>query len=584
MLAYFPQAYPGELLYSLFVRYHRHTGMPGPSHTMKALFGHRMRISSLDLPGYLQTLVEQLPPDYCLSADHIINTLTLFPYFTAFAAPPLRAQVRKAMRVGSTENLHMRLGISAFRIGRTQQLRFCAQCSTEMLAKFGERWWCRDHQLPGVLVCPTHGCLLLNSTVSIPQSSRHEFIAATAQNCPTNACPTISLIDHSCLAHLSRLAQRSADLLHNPPPARTLSAWTSFYRSQTLEAGLAKSHATMDQSRLAHSFREFYGKVLSLLPAVMQGDDFAGDWLAAMVRKHRKANHPLYHVLLQDFLAHRENYDSPFGRAPWPCLNPLAEHYQQLVVHDFARHRNAGNTVGVFSCSCGYTYTRCLVSQTQKLGQPRFQQFGPTLEPALRQFARSGMGLRAIGRQLQLDPKTILRLANELRVAIPWTCKQNFQSPATSKKHTKIPCFQSPIASEKKSSARKKTARPSRKDWAAIDQAWAGKLKAWIVEIRKEIPPVKITIAELERRANVRGWILKRRQHLPQTMALLTQQLESIAAFQRRRIHWAISELARDGSQVRAWQVMRKAGLRSSKLEEIRAILDGQSIPSSQSA
>ena len=166
MLTYFPTVYPGELLYSVLARYHRHVGAPSPMHTLDALFGNRKVIATFDLPGHLQALADRLPPDRALNVDRVIDTLTLYPYLTAFEPPALQEKVRRAMGQGAIDGLHVRLGLSAFRIGRVQQLRFCPTCAWEMKALYGELWWRRDHQLPGVIACPEHGCPLLDSVVT----------------------------------------------------------------------------------------------------------------------------------------------------------------------------------------------------------------------------------------------------------------------------------------------------------------------------------------------------------------------------------------------------------------------------------
>lgn len=548
-------------------------------HTLHALFGNRKVIATFDLPGHLQLLADQIPSDRGLSVDRIIDTLTLFPYFTAFEPPALHEVVRDAMRAGTSDGLHVRLGLSAFRIRRNQCLRFCPECAVGMQSTHGELWWRRDHQLPGVLVCPEHACLLLDSTVSFSQFSRHEFVAATPKNCPSHAPPVAPVVDCECLAHLHRVARLSADLLLSPPAARTLSRWTTFYRSQVLEVGLAKSISTMDQHRFAVEFRNFYGRALDLLPSVMDGGDFAGDWLASMVRKHRKANHPLYHVLLQDFLAQRARPSSPFGGGPWPCINPLAKHRLHFPIKRFTQRRNHGNRVGVFSCVCGYVYTRCLNSQTGTLGLPRFLHYGPLLEPVLCQLVMANAGLREVGRSLGLEPKTVVRLARELGIAVSWKSTLIDKRPRVRPK-VMAQCVPpssliSPAISETRDNANR-----IRCDWPEIDAAWAAKLNKWIGIVYAETPPVRITVAELERRVGVRGWLLKRRHRLPQTMAFLARVVETTEAFQLRRIHWAITELERCGDQVKAWHVMRKAGLRSASLSVINAIFDAAPIPS----
>ena len=103
MLAYFPQIYPGELLYSVLARYHRHMGTPSPIQSMEALFGRRLIVASVDLPGYLQVLADRLPPNFGWTADRIIDELTLLPYYTAFQPPSVERLARKAMLRGQTD-------------------------------------------------------------------------------------------------------------------------------------------------------------------------------------------------------------------------------------------------------------------------------------------------------------------------------------------------------------------------------------------------------------------------------------------------------------------------------------------------
>lgn len=571
MLSYFPSIYPGELLYSVLARYHRHVGLPGPMHTLETLFGNRKVVATLDLQGHLQLLANRIPPERGLTVDRMIDTLTLYPYFIAFEPPSLQANVRQAMKRGTVENLHIRLGLVAFRVPRINRLRFCPECTREMLLCHGELYWCRDHQLPSVLVCPRHACPLRESLVSFSQYSRHEFVAATPENCPPQARPILPVIEHAVVSHLQRLASLSAELLDNPPMSRTFTGWTALYRSQMLETGLAHSISTMDQQRFDEEFRRFYGRTLRLLPNVMDANEFAGNWLMAMVRNRRTANHPLYHLLVQDFLAQRERKISPFGTGPWPCLNPLAQHSSPAPIKSMTQHRNRKNTVGVFACSCGYAYTRCLYSTTVTLGPPRFLRYGPLLEPALRKLVVSGYSLRETGRVLHLEPKTVVLLARNLGVAVAWALVPSGRIRSKNTPNQKL--VEMPPPDEPSSPSRRKFAR-AHHDWAVIDRAWAAKLSVLVAIISKEIPPVRITVAELERRANHRGWIIKRRHHLPQTMAFLDQAVEGVEKFQLRRIHWAITELELDGGPVKAWKVMRKAGLHSESINRINSALE----------
>lgn len=571
MLSYFPAIYPGELLYSVLARYRRHVGLPGTMRTLETLFGNRKAIAAFDLQGHLQALADRIPAERGLTVGRMIDTLTLFQYFVAFEPPSLQTKVRQLMMRGTVENLHLRLGLAAFRIERINRLRFCPECTREMSSSYGELYWRRDHQLPSVLICPEHGCPLLGSAVSFPQYGRHEFIAATSENCPRHTRPVVRLMDQSEFTHLHHLACLSVQLLDNPPKPLTFAGWTAFYRSRMMKTGLARSSGTMDQQRFDQEFRDFYGRTLELLPNVMEGNDFIGNWLPAMVRKHRKATHPLYHLLVQNFLAQRAQHISPFGKGFWPCLNPLARHLSSTPIKEVVRHRNHNKTVGVFVCSCGYVYTRCFDSATGTLGQPRFQHYGPLLDPVLRKLVVEGASLREIGRILQLDPKTVVRLAHEMGIAVSWKLAPSGRgdiAPTSAKSTKKLP-------PDKRSNSVRSREKSDflRLEWAEIDHTWVARLNALVPIIRHENPPVRITVAEMERRVGQRGWLLKRRQRLPQTMAFLDCTVERVDDFQARRIYWAIAELEQEAGPVKAWKVMRKAGLRSGSLERINAIL-----------
>ena len=560
MLAYFPTIYPGELLYSVLARYQRHVGMPGMMHSLDELFGNRKVAASFDLPGHLQALVDNIPAEHGITTDFIIDTLTLYPYFTAFEPPALQAQVRKAMHSGAIDGLHVQLGLAAFRIGRVSRFRFCIACSQKMLEQYGELYWRRDHQLPSVLVCPEHGHPLLESSVSPNQFSRHEFIAASTDNCPSDANSVLTASDPNILPHLKRLACSSAMLLNELPPARSFAEWTSFYRREMLEVGLARSARTMNQQQLGKAFRGFYGQVLRVLPSVIAEEKFAGEWLAAMGRKHRKANHPLYHLLFQDFLAQQEHHLSPFGQGPWPCRNPLADHHDQLTIESITQHRNHGKTVGVFACSCGYVYTRCLDAAAGTLGPPRFLHYGPLLESALHKLLDTGASLRGAARRLQLDPKTVVFLAAKLGFSTPWKTQPSGLCQTTTGKQK-----QSQALAREPSSVpfEPKHARSERFDWSEIDSKWLETLKEIVPLIMAEIPPVHLTVSELERRIGRRGYFGKRKNRLPRTTQFLFMNTESVRAFQLRRIQWAIAELKKETEYPKAWQVLRKACIRS---------------------
>ena len=574
MLSYFPAPYPDELLYSVLARFSLHIGSPGPVYVSEALFGKRNVVATFDLPGHLDELCNRLPKGLGFSADAIIDKHSLFPYFTRYVSADVQREVREAMHGNSIDGIHLRLGIAAFRVQRTHQLRYCHKCSKEMLQQYGELYWRRAHQLPGVLVCPKHACLLSDSHVQFFQHNRHMYVAATHKNCPEKVL-SLTMVPKAML-RLHEIALMSADLLSEDNEARSFEEWTNYYRGMLAAIGLARSPNTMDQKGFFDGMCRFYGKALELIPNVKDSDDLLSNWLSAITRKHRKAFHPLYHLLVQNFLTQCDHVRPPFGEGPWPCKNPLARHRSKTPIKEISTHRNKGKLVGVFSCQCGYVYTRNYDSSSNTIGPSRFLKFGPLLEPSLKKMIYSGISLRSIGRVLALDPKTVVKLCQELRVETPWSLKGSSSKAAPrlnalEGSDTFLEGKAATHMQKKRIIKRRKSRR--RLNWHEIDQLWVRKLKRSVSDALLEYPPVRITIAELERRNGRRGWLGKRKHLLPNVMAYINRAVESKEDFQLRRIMWAVAELERIGEPIKVWRVMRKAGLHSGSFTLVRKII-----------
>ena len=565
MLGYFPQVYPQELLYSVLARYHRHMGAPSFIQSTESLFGRRLVIANPDLPEHIDALAARIPPGRHLTADRIIDTMTLYPYYTAYQSQDARQQVRHAMRVGEDGSVLLRLGIAAFRAGRVTQLRFCGACLAQMRERYGELYWRRDHQLPSTLVCPEHATPLQNSPVRLTGRSRHYYVAADRETCAWQAPALAQDIAPQTVEALHRLAVASAALLDDPGPPVTPAALTMFYRRAMQRADLASLNVRVDQRQFDEAFRHHYRGCLPMLPGVMTGSRFTGDWLAAFVRKHRKARHPLQHLMVRDFLASRDSAGRPFGEGPWPCRNPLASHRGEAVVSNCRFHRNRAHWVGVFTCSCGYAYTRSFHPDTDKVGAPRFQAFGPSLESALGEMVAAGCSLREIARRLEIDPKTVLKLAAEFGIRTRWKAASD-RSPGSPRK-APTAVARSPVLS------RKRSARCPRRNWAEIDMQVATKVREAAELIRAETPLMRVTIAAVERRFWNRGWICKRATKLPVSMQALGDVAESPESFQRRRAWWTILQMDRADEPLQVWRILRKAGLTDRHTSMVEGLL-----------
>lgn len=289
MLGYFPRLLKDELLYSVIARYHRHTCEVSPKRTLDALFGDRSVRATVDLPGHLAAFAERLPTALLLTASDIARRLTLLPYYTAFQPVEVQQTTLRAMTLGTTEGVHMRIGVTASRVRPVTALRRCPVCDTEGLSQTGELWWQRAHQLPGVLVCPEHGVPLVATSARPELAGQHEFLAADRYPLSDATAPPWAT-NGATLSLLHEIARRSAGLLTDPPPDRTLN------RQELLDAlafrGLGTPSGSVRQRRVGALQAEIFAPLATALPEALHPD-----WLKGIVRRRRHVFHPLHHVL-----------------------------------------------------------------------------------------------------------------------------------------------------------------------------------------------------------------------------------------------------------------------------------------------
>jgi hypothetical protein len=563
-LVYFPEIRPDELLYSVLARYHRHAGGKGPGSTAAAAFGSAYAVATYDLPGRLDELAGRIDQRRGLTADRLLDETTLFPYYAAFQPERSQRELRDALRIGAAD-IHTRIGVVAFRVKRLTALRFCTDCFSEMSSRHGEAYWRRAHQLPGALVCPDHCRPLQESTELSKAGSRHEFIATDARTCPPHARPVCVVDGGRTLDRLVEVARASADLLHTRSGPRDLRELSEEYRERLAQVGLMRSPRRVDHTRLLSLFQEHWGAALAQLPGTLADDGSPGSWLTDIVRLQRKAFHPLYHILLRGFLAaspesarlfRSARASLAFGPGPWPCRNRLADHFGEPVADALSISRNKETTIGTISCRCGCVYWRSL-SPDGRMGPPRYRCYGRLLKPALERLAVPGAYLRAVARELGIDRNAVQREAASLCLETPWMYKPSCKPRSeTAPKAERV----------RIASARRRPSPGPRLDWKAIDAELVQLLRQKATEILAVEPPVRVTLAELERRTGRREWLRRRKHKLPLSTGEVEALSESVGDFQRRRARSAARRLSQGGEAPAGWQVMRAAGLRSNGL------------------
>lgn len=426
MLGFFPTPYFDELLYSVLARYKVRAGTISSKAGIEGFFDTRTASAVLDLPSHIGTLYKNLPLGSTFTAEGFIYDNTLFPLFEPFLDPEQSRIVYEAMLGTKGHSIHTRSGVMASSIKVPRYLRFCPLCFQEEIRTCGEAHWHRLHQVPGVLVCPVHQCLLQNSSISTLKYNKSEFHPANVQACRSG--PSNLSFNSGTMDKLIMLARDVGWLLQTRVGSRKREWLYEQYQNLLIANGLATPRGRVFQNHLFHCFVQHYGEEFLKVVGAMISEDGNDTWLARLTRKPRNSLHPVYHLLFIRFLSNSlemffESFKPyrPFGLPPWPCLNRAATHYLQPVITELhvSYCRDTKRPVGTFCCSCGFVFSRRGpdVSGEDLFRIGRIKAFGPEWFARFRELISSGtMSYRAIASILKVDKNTAIKYSKLMTI------------------------------------------------------------------------------------------------------------------------------------------------------------------------
>jgi hypothetical protein len=435
MIGFFPDPYPDELLYSVCARYQERTKFPNVKSTLKQLFGQSASTASVDLPTHLNYLFSVLPPNNLYTVKSLINNHTLLPFYSPFCSPERVACIIDEMQKDKGYP-GVLLGISIVSQRQKNWLQFCPLCVEEDRKKFGECYWHRLHQIFGIAICPIHAVFLENSDVPIRRKVKTcEFISAETRIQPRRENPiNLNLLNTDYQA-LLRIAHDTAWLLSQHELVPGLASLRNRYIRLFADQGLASYTGYVHSRKLISSMKNLYSPYLLNLLQCEINEQNKTPWPSYLVTNSHRVHHPLQHLLVIQSLGHtaEEFFQLPtdlnfFGDSPWPCLNPVCEHFQKLkiqscqVTYTYNKRNRSVKPVGKFQCQCGFVYSRigpdsCL---EDKFCFTTVNSYGFTWNNLLKiRWDDPNYSLSNIADCLKVDIKTIKRHAVRLGLSFP---------------------------------------------------------------------------------------------------------------------------------------------------------------------
>ncbi|WP_081793060.1 TnsD family Tn7-like transposition protein [Sphingomonas sp. RIT328] len=411
-MPYFPEIYPGEILYSVFARLSFHMAHVSAMDTWDHVYGRHVQRPVVDFPSNLDWFASRLHSGP--SADELAMRHTLLPYYTAFATAQVREKAMKAMR-GEEGKVGLVIGLRAKPLGPLQTVRFCPACYEEMIAGQGEAYFRREHQLPIVLVCPRHECDLRISEVKLGKTN---FLhRANKDTCPPDAPSAVA--DRSVpRQRLLKLARRATDWLENPRSEDEVTAARSI--TARIVAKGVRAGSQVDWTRLNLIVDDVLAPLEPAFPGLLAGTGRTNGWMEHTMDPTRKVHSdPLCFLsLVMDEI---EKGSGPFGDGPWACENPLAEHFGHMTITETdAPLKTNGRIITVkFRCSCGYVYTRSKYPDG-RLGRSFRVRFGPLLRDHVAKCARDGLTITKAAASVGTNWDVLRRHMKKEGILDPW--------------------------------------------------------------------------------------------------------------------------------------------------------------------
>lgn len=602
MIHFFPTPYQDEIFYSVLARYSVNCEITSYQTIAESLFGKSSARAILELPFNLDTLMQNLPINNLYNADDFIYNHTLYPFFTSFLPPERADEVKKLMLTDGGSKIYCKSGI----IGSRFPLRFCPRCIKDDIEKLGEAYWHRAHQIPSTMVCLTHGVLLQDSSVLVRGYNPQAYIPANEENCSTNE---IHDYNQNSINRFITLSKDIQELLNNSFQNRPFVWFARQYKERIKELRYSNVNGKVYWDRFVNDFILYYGEEFlnSIHSNVMNTEKKI--WVKEVTHTNAKAVHPIRHLLLIRFLGlsleelfTKELSYKPFGKGPWVCLNPAADHFLEPVVKNLQikyRRRNK-NVNGFFSCSCGYEYMRTLDDE-----QVRTLKYGDIWITKVRELFQSGITIKEIAIRMNADAETIRKYSkyqskDKSQIIIQYdsdtsaklqmyrdkwllVIKENpHMGRMKLRRISDCTCYwlckNDREWWEQNTPAPKYIQSDCSIDWANRDASILEVIKSTVQKIlASNEKPQRISLRLIKISSQLKSFDLQL-DKLPITKAYINTVIETPFDLHKRRIHWAVRKLQEEGKDFGVYTIVEMTGVgnryRKQVVEEVIRVLD----------
>ena len=615
LLTFFPTPYPDEILYSVLSRYHSWCGNPKARQTNISLWGNAYG-KKLYLPDGIENIAAQIPKSTNLSTECFVKENTIFPILKPFLTQGKCGELQNAMMFGDL-GIYNLISFSKVFAMRHRRLRYCAGCARNDTEMYGEPYWHRIHQLPGVYVCPIHRAPTIDSDIESDELRRDYY--------PLLPAPGISAPQYEpdIAEKLLNFAQDAAWLLQYGYDLQNSEYTDELYNNRLRIKGYRDHNGKTGSKRLARDIVDHYGReFLELFDAYNSG---ACTWIKRIIQHGWSFRHPLYHLLLIRFLAGSaaDFFTSaqteppeylPFGAPPYPCRNHLCEHNLQDVIERIEIRKAHATPYAAFVCPyCGFTYNRKgnVPKERQYTGQIHIVAYGWKWEETVAELLAAGESPYKLAREVHCDVRTIFSFGAE-RGLLPQGCHMSRKPYVPVDSPQRISDFDTdrklyrqrwleaiavnPAITRNElrqidskadqwlhlhdSDWLEQNSPPSKHrlpSWAGCDEVYLERVENAVKQIRASPGiPRRISVPSIGKKAGIiKPHIRLASDLLPKTKAFVAANAETLEQWQKRKILWTVQQMRGRGELMTVYKVRHAANIEDKERKLDGFILDG---------
>lgn len=327
VIVQFPLAHHDELLGSVISRYITRQGIKDDKVALDLLYGNRKIVPSPLFPGHISQLLDHIDHLWQKTPKQIVDQHTLLPLFRPFISPKRYQKIFCNLSNGSTNSFALRSGLNASIQIWPSTYKVCPKCWHSQLKIYGYTYWNRILQCPGVVCCPIHGCLLVDTKLPMYSLKRHHFVGTHETEIP------IAKMTATAELKFIRFAAIVRELIEISGPTPTLNQWSCHYKVLASDSGLISSRG-VNHKEISDNVSRFWGDKWLTMHGLGIDFDYADNWLVRIFRKHRRPFTYLQHIAvclaltpelnsINDILCKAIKYPEKAKKLrPSPPLNP----------------------------------------------------------------------------------------------------------------------------------------------------------------------------------------------------------------------------------------------------------------------